>query len=343
MRENIHISILVETQCISCVDNLQADLFIASQFVFIKFIEGLEFGNKFLMPKADVKMTRDKIITVYHQMSYGTQHEQEAETLKKIVQLGFEVLEPFERLFLRIYCRPRTTSSLVMRNNTTQARSLEETTNVVYLFKCPVGACERRTITYIGLTSTTLRRRMLAHRNNGAINKHYTKEHDRKPLLTELLQNTTVIHRENVPMRLNISEAVSIAVRHPVLNIQTESDYILPSVRRKVNTTRSKKPAIEDEPADAPTTNVNTSRAPDTPPNDEAAPTAEAPPTDEAAPTAEAPPTDEGAPTTEAPPTDDALGPPRLGPAAEPPPAHDADAGHGRRLRSRRSRPAYTE
>ena len=158
--------------------------------------------NKFMKNEQKDTTDKDKTIRIYHEMTFGTQHEQEAEVLKKIVQRGVEVLEPFERLSLRIFCRPRSISSLVMRNNTTKERPMEQQTNVVYKFRCSVDACKHRNSTYIGLTTTTLRRRMLAHRNNGGINKHFTEKHDRKPLLTELLENTTIIHRENQPNRL---------------------------------------------------------------------------------------------------------------------------------------------
>ena len=164
---------------------------------------------------------KSKIIKVYHEMSFGTQHEQEAEALKKIVNRGVEILEPYEHLSLRIFCRPRTTASLVMRNNTAKERTLAEQTNVVYQFKCSVGACKHRNMTYIGLTTTTLRRRMAAHRNHGGINTHFTETHDRKPLVTELLANTTIRHREQQKYRLYIAEAISILNHHSVLNTQT--------------------------------------------------------------------------------------------------------------------------
>ena len=124
---------------------------------------------------------------------------------------------------------------------------MEEETNVVYKFKCSVGACEHRNNIYIGLTTTTLRRRMLAHRNHGGINSHFTSEHDRKPLLTELLENTTIVHREDHVARLNIAEAVSIAMNHPSLNVQTESDYVLPSARRRATTVRNTVTSVTEE------------------------------------------------------------------------------------------------
>ena len=78
-----------------------------------------------------------------------------------------------------------------------------------------------------------MKRRMQGHRNNGAINEHFTQVHGRKPQVTELTDNTTIIHREPLNSRLRIAEAVSIELQQPNLNIQTEFDLILPSKRRR--------------------------------------------------------------------------------------------------------------
>ena len=91
---------------------------------------------------------------------------------------------------------------------------------------------------------------MQAHRNHGGINNHYTEAHDRKPLLIKLLENTTIIHREMQNHRLNIAEAVSIALNHPNLNTQTEHDYVLPSARRRAITIRRNQPIVTEEPQD---------------------------------------------------------------------------------------------
>ena len=71
----------------------------------------------------------------------------------------------------------------------------------------------------------------MAHRNNGAIHQHFVDVHDRKPALQELIENTQVLHRESNYGRLIITEAVSITVQKPTLNIQQEADNILPSCK----------------------------------------------------------------------------------------------------------------
>ena len=74
---------------------------------------------------------------------------------------------------------------------------------------------------------------MQGHRNNGAIHEHFTEMHDRKPQVAELIQNTTIIHKETANNRLKIAEAVSIELQRPTLNVQTQFDLVLPSSRRR--------------------------------------------------------------------------------------------------------------
>ena len=143
-------------------------------------------------------------------------------------------MAPYERVNLRTYCKPNLTASLLMRNSTAPRRQEDQETNVVYQFTCPDDACQRRKTTYIGLTTTTLKRRMQGHRNSGAIHDHYTETHDRKPQVAELLNNTKIINRESTKSRLRIAEAVSIELQRPNLNIQTQFDLVLPSSRRRV-------------------------------------------------------------------------------------------------------------
>ena len=175
-------------------------------------------------------------ITIYYRMNYSTAYKKEAEAIRNIIKRGVQTTIPEEKIDLRIFCRPNQLASLVMRNSTVPPKEKEARTNVVYKFKCPEGNCESPENTYIGHTSTTLRRRLLYHRNQGAIFQHFTDKHDRKPTVTELLDSTTIIAQESNIRRRMITEAVYIKLQKPSLNIQTASYYILPSTRRQRDT-----------------------------------------------------------------------------------------------------------
>ena len=159
-------------------------------------------------------------------------------------------LAPYKKVVLRTYSKPNLTSSLLMRNSTAPKVTHANETNIVYEFKCPDDACQRRSITYIGLTTTTLKRRMQGHRNSGAIHEHFIEAHDRKPEVKELVDNTSVINKEALNQRLRIAEAVSIELRRPNLNVQAKFDLVLPSHRRR----RAPIRPLEGNQESAPTT-----------------------------------------------------------------------------------------
>ena len=75
-----------------------------------------------------------------------------------------------------------------------------------------------------------LRRTKIAHGNQGTIQHDL---HGTKPSLQELIDGAQVVHKENNYGRLLIAEAVSIAIQKPTLNIQQESEHILPSNRKR--------------------------------------------------------------------------------------------------------------
>ena len=120
-----------------------------------------------------------------------------------------------------------------MKNNTAPSETKETMTNIVYRFKCTEGTCESSENIYIGYTTNQLRKRFQFHRNQGSIFQHFTEKHDRRPTVTELLDSTDIITREQNFTRLTIAEAVHIQLQKPTLNVQTHSHHVLPSTRRR--------------------------------------------------------------------------------------------------------------
>ena len=174
--------------------------------------------NKYSDEDATSKCNTNRIV-IPHCMTYGTNFQPESDTVRRIVKHGVSPVDSQEEVTLRIYCRPNLTASLIMKNSNTPKPALENETNVVYRFECTVGACRGRKVDYIGLTTTTLRKRMENHRYNGAISGHFKNVHERRPTTNELLQNSTILHRVQNFQRLAITEAVCIELRKPLLNI----------------------------------------------------------------------------------------------------------------------------
>ena len=192
---------------------------------------------------------KEEDLTLYYQLNYGTAFKDECRTLRGIIQRGVTPKAPYQNVNLRIYSKPNLVASLVMKNSTAPDVSKEMWTNVVYKFTCAEEMCKSPSKTYIGHTTTTIRRRMLAHRNQGAIHQHFVDYHDKKPSLQELINNTQIVHRESRINRLMIAEAVSIAKQNPTLNVQQESDQVLPSSRRRNLRTREDRPTTPRGPS----------------------------------------------------------------------------------------------
>ena len=220
--------------------------------------------NKHIVNNGTNEIDEAKRVIIPHCMTYGPSFQDESDAVRKIVKRGVEPVESHGPISLRIYCRPNLTASLVMKNNNTPRPALENETNVVYRFECTVGACRGRSIDYIGLTTTSLRKRMESHRYNGAIHTHFKKAHERKPTTKELLENSSILHLVPNYLRLAITEAVSIELRKPKLNVQREFDLVLPSCRkrdRETNMTQDVAPL-----PNVPIPNANTTVAPLPPP-----------------------------------------------------------------------------
>ena len=99
-----------------------------------------------------------------------------------------------------------------MKNN--QAPSLPEMqqTNLVYEYQCKLGDCEHLTQnSYIGLTTTSLSRRITMHLDSGAPKFHTGSRHGGDALTREMMENNTkIIRRENDKKRLHVYEALLI-------------------------------------------------------------------------------------------------------------------------------------
>ena len=180
--------------------------------------------------------------------------QQESDAIRKIVKRGVTPVDLHGEVSLRVFSRPNLTATLVMKNNNAPKPTLANETNVVYRFECTVGPCRGRNIDYIGLTTTTLQKRMESHRYNGAIHTHYKKAHDRRPKTKELVESSSVLHHVPKYHRLAITEAVSIELRKPILNVQREFDLVLPSCRKRNRQTdkQQEEPAALPPNADTP-------------------------------------------------------------------------------------------
>ena len=108
-----------------------------------------------------------------------------------------------------------------MKNNlSSQKPQHGQETHIVYKFTCNLGECSSPDIKneYIGLTTQTLRQRMVGHRNHGSIFAHFRLKHGVNPEVDYLLQNSKILYRENNSHQLHVYEALHIRKFRPKLN-----------------------------------------------------------------------------------------------------------------------------
>ena len=94
----------------------------------------------------------------------------------------------------------------------------------IYSYKCTLGDCALRpNCNYIGLTTTTLSRRITMHLQNGGPKTHSDTHHGQRLTRQDMVNNTTILDRCHDVRRLYILEAVYIRDRDPLINRQVNA------------------------------------------------------------------------------------------------------------------------
>ena len=120
-----------------------------------------------------------------------------------------------KKIKLIVYYKKFKTSKLIIKNNSSPSIAPLQKTNVVYLFKC-----NSNKNTYIGVTTTTLSRRLTMHlTDNSSIAQHLKTHSCPKTKFRKILNdNTTNIEIQTCKQRLKILEALHIRHKNPKLN-----------------------------------------------------------------------------------------------------------------------------
>ena len=109
-----------------------------------------------------------------------------------------------------------------MRNNQAPPFPLLQQTNLIYEYKCIQDECEHLPeVSYVGLTTTTLSRRITMHLGSGAPKSHTESSHPQISLSrSAMVENTKIIRKENDTRRLQLYEALIIQQKNPSINNQ---------------------------------------------------------------------------------------------------------------------------
>jgi len=159
-------------------------------------------------------------ISLYYQNQMNTGYKIDERILKNMIKKNVQCTNNDDQIELRIYYKNKKTSNLLMKNNLHSNTDLKST-NVIYKFTCPDRECLLSPCNkYIGLTTTTLSRRLTMHLYNGAIKKHLNDEHNTTVSRSILVDNTEIVNRVNDVNRLQLTEALLIKTTKPSINIQ---------------------------------------------------------------------------------------------------------------------------
>ena len=156
-----------------------------------------------------------------------------------MIHINIFPIDPNKKIKLIIYYNKFKTSNLVIRNNSSLSIGVLQKTKIIYQFKCPLGDCisDNNNI-YVGLTSTTLSRRLTMHLSDtSSIAQHLKKHSYPTTELQEILtNNTTILEHQNNKQKLQILEARHIRNMQPTLNrinFQTSANVLKCRLRRK--------------------------------------------------------------------------------------------------------------
>ena len=129
-----------------------------------------------------------------------------------------------------VHYRSKKTSSLLIKNDVAPRPVGVRQSHVVYKFTCPEEDCTPLA-SYVGMTTTTLSRRLTLHLQQGGPKEHLNYTHGRSLDRETIVRQTETISTEKDPHRLAILEAIIIKELQPSINRQVEDFAILPSMK----------------------------------------------------------------------------------------------------------------
>ena len=165
------------------------------------------------------------VCNLYYRNYMNSAYTTDERTLKQIISRNVKATGE-NKVRLQIYYKSLKSKNLFMKNNPAKKETLKRT-NVVYKFSCPNEDCRLRSVDYIGVTTTTLSRRLTMHLADGAPKEHMEREHNTQLTRRTLTQNTTIIASTHDTRKLGVLEALLILEQAPILNRQVHQTFTL--------------------------------------------------------------------------------------------------------------------
>ena len=203
--------------------------------------------NKFLQGKQNRSLNAEdhQVNTpIFYQAQMHEHYRIDERIIRELVTRNVKCNDPNNKLNVIIYYKNLRTSNLIMKNNLTSDPSPLRQTNVVYKFSCSFPHSQAED--YIGMTQTTLSRRLTMHSQTGSIYEHFINHHNEKPTRSQLTENTIIMTRADNRFKLAVKEALLILNHAPTINRQHENFTTILKVHahRNINQTQTIKPKL---------------------------------------------------------------------------------------------------
>ena len=175
----------------------------------------------------DQRPPQQERIKLFYKNHMSSEYRTEERIIKNIIERNVKPTNPEHIIELIIYYKTRKTSQLFIKNNSTRPPASLQVANVIYKHQCTAEDCGPHS--YVGMTTTTLSRRLTCHLQSGAIKEHYHTKHQVKLTRQDLESSTIIIDKEQDHRRLRILEAIYIEETSPAINLQIRDLQILPT------------------------------------------------------------------------------------------------------------------
>ena len=180
-----------------------------------------KFLEKTLAQHEMPTQVKQQKINIFYNSQMHHNHKIDEKVLKEIITSNVKSNDTNERINVIFYYKNLKTFNLVMKNNLMTKPSPLCRTNVIYEFVCPLPHCKAEK--YIGMTQTTVSRRLSYHAQSGSIFKHFDNKHNCKPTRDTLINNTNIIASAENRYKLSIKEALLIREKNPAINKQYDN------------------------------------------------------------------------------------------------------------------------
>ena len=159
-------------------------------------------------------------IDIFYCGQYHPNYKIDETILRDIVYQNIIPVNPDSEMNFVIYYRKFKTHNLLIKNSP-DAPEAANMANVVYEFKCKIGSCASSNNNYIGMTRTSLRRRLSMHicGNSSSVAHHLDSHRLPADKARQILfECTHIIRSTQCVRRLPVFEALLIKDLKPTLN-----------------------------------------------------------------------------------------------------------------------------